>query len=137
MSSNRPRTISRRERDGASRRSVVLLLVLIYLVLASTLLVTTTASTGQLVRTRKSEHTSILLRQLIDSARAWTAERGPTLTNTPMTLDPAPILPPEVAGTVTIRLAPGDRETMVIEAQIGLHDRRFTRTERFAAHSAS
>lgn len=120
-------------RTRASRRSVVLVLVLVYIVLAGSLMVLITASTGQLVRTSRHEHASILLRQLIDSGRAWAYARADVHAETPITLDAADVLPAESSGHVTIVVKPGKPETMLIEAQLQLHGRRFTRSGTFVA----
>ncbi|UCC29265.1 MAG: hypothetical protein JSU86_13810 [Phycisphaerales bacterium] len=120
-------------RTRASRRSVVLVLVLVYIVLAGSLMVLTTTSTGQLVRTGRHEHASILLRQLIDSGRAWAYARADVHVETPITLDAAEILPAESSGHVTIVVKPGKPETVLIEAQLRLHGRPFTRSGTFVA----
>lgn len=124
-------------RTRASRRSVVLVLVLVYIVLAGSLMVLITASTGQLVRTGRHEHSSILLRQLIDSGRAWAYARADVRADTPITLDAADILAAESSGQVTIVVKPGNPETVVIEARLQLHGRRFTRSGTFVARPAA
>lgn len=124
-------------RVRASRRSVVLVLVLVYIVLAGSLMVLITASTGQLVRTSRHEHASILLRQLIDSGRAWAYARADVQAETPITLDAADILPGESSGNVTIVVKPGRPETVLIEAQLQLRGRRFTRSGTFVGRPAA
>ena len=132
MSASNNKLIMTCGRTRASRRSVVLVLVLVYMALAGSLMVLTTASTGQLVRTSRHEHASILLRQLIDSGRAWACARADLRAETPITLDAADILPPESSGHVTIVIKPGKPETVVIEVQLQLRGRRFARSGMFA-----
>ncbi len=120
-----------------ARRGLVLLLVLVYMVLAGSLMLTTAASTGQLVRTGRSEHVSVLLRQLIDSGYAWADAHGALVLETPITLDAADILPPDGSGDVTIivdRRTPG---AMLIKARLQLHYRQFTRTARLPARPSA
>ena len=111
-----------------SRRSVILVLVLVYIVLAGSLMLLTTASVGQLIRTNRSAHHSILLRQLTDSGRAWADARENLPMETPIALDPASMLPAEVSGTVTITLRPDPLPTITIEAELQIHGRAITST---------
>ena len=124
-------------RTYTARRGVVLVLVLVYIVLAGSLMLLTTASVGQLIRTDRSAHHSILLRQLIDSGRAWADAHGDLPTETPITLDPADILPEDASGTVTITLRPDPPVTVVIEVRLQLHRQAFTRTAVFPFDSAA
>ena len=131
MSAGNNKLIMTCGRTQAFRRSVVLVLVLVYIALAGSLMVLTTASTGQLVRTSRHEHASILLRQLIDSGRAWACARTDLPAETPIVLDAADILPPESSGNVNIVVKSGKPETVVIEVQLQLRGRRFAHSSTF------
>ena len=116
----------------ARPRSFLLILVLVFLVLASSLLVLTTAGAVQFSRTCRQEHTSILLRQLIDSGRAWVNVHDLSRPgDAAIELDASAVLPPDASGGVTIVANPGTPGTVVMEAHLELHGRSYARTAAF------
>ena len=116
----------------ASHRSFVLLLLLVFIVLASSLLLLTTGGTAQFLRTSRQEHTSILLRQMIDSGRAWVdVHDRPQPGAAPIELDATDILPPDASGRVTIFSKPETPGIVAIEAHFELHGRSHARKVAF------
>ena len=117
---------------AGTRPSFVLLLVLVFIVLAGSLLVLMTGGTAQFVRTCRQEHTSLILRQLIDSGRAWAdAHDLPRSQAVPIDLDATDILPPDASGRVRITAGADTPGTVVIEAQFELHGRSYARNAAF------
>ena len=129
MNSSTPRC--RRQRDAHLRRGFVLILVLFAITMASMLMLTLVVSTGQFVRTTRSEHVSILLRQLTDSGWAWMQSHHDGSVQYPVTLDAEQILPIDVCGEVRITVDSAMPESVVIEARIKTLDRSFFRAATF------
>ena len=118
--------------SAGARPSFVLLLVLVFIVLAGSLLVLMTGGTAQFMRTCRQEHTSLILRQLIDSGRAWAdAHDLPRPEAGPIELDAIDILPSEATGSVTIVAGPEKPEVVIIEAQFELRGRSYARKAAF------
>lgn len=127
---NRPLATDRS--PPASRRGFVMLLLLVFLVLASALLLLTTGGTAQFLRTSRREHRSIVLRQMIDSGRAWVEVHDrPQPGADPIELDASDIMPPDATGRVTIVAKPETPAIVEIEVHLELHDRSHTRKVAF------
>ncbi len=138
-----PRDSTANERTGArdgrttalpqrTRRGVVLLFVLAYMFLVGALMVTMAGGLAQFSDTARQARTSILLRQLTDSALDWAEQHDEVwMRETEITLDAAGLLPPDASATVRLQSQPGSgtrTSTILIEARLEMRSRSYTRT---------
>ena len=109
----------------------MLLLALFCIVLASALAVLIMAGTTQLMRTSRSEHESILVRQLTDSAWAWVLARKGLESDTPVALGGEGLLPEGVSGEVRISPAEETQDIFVVAVIVRFRAHQVLRTTRF------
>ena len=118
-----------------ARRGAILVLVIFFIFLAGALSVLITANTVQLVRTTRSHHESILLRQMADSAHAWLAARPNWRADVTVVLDLKGKLGNDASGRVRIHADDELPEVIVVNVRLMLVDRQLLRTIRFRAPS--
>ena len=134
-------TLSRRMAHPANcptaraRRGVVLVLVVFFIFLATALSVLITATSVQLVRTTRSHHESILLRQMVDSAHAWLGARSDWRADVPVVLELKDTL--GIGATGRIRMYVNDEMpgVVIVNARLTLVNRERSRTIRLRAPS--
>lgn len=113
-------------------RAVVLLLVLVLIAFSGSLAMLITAGSTQLVRTTRTAHQAIVLRQITDSAMEWLKARDAALPATPVTLSADVFLPEGSTGTAEIRRDKSLPGSVLVKATIRVGDREFARTSRFS-----
>jgi hypothetical protein len=101
----------------------MLVLALFVIFLASALAALIMAGSSQLVRTTRHEHQSILIRQLLDSGKAWVRAHPGVLPNTPITLSGGSILPDGVSGEIRITNGTAPSTPVLITARISFPGR--------------
>ena len=101
-----------------ARRGAMLVLVIFVIFLAGVLAVLATAYSGQLARTTRHHHQSIVLRQMADSAYAWLAAQPDWRTAVPTVLDMKRLVPEGTSGTIHIRADETDPDVAVIAAEL-------------------
>lgn len=121
----------RSERSGV-RGGAVLVLVLFYIVLAGSLSVLLSASMARLVRTERSAHEFIVVRQLLDSGRAWAEAHRDALAAEPVTLSAEALVGEGKTGSVTMRIDPNHPGELIVEVHVVTHSREIRRTVTFA-----
>lgn len=128
----RTRKGERRERRGASaRRGVMLLLVIFSIVMATSLATLIMAGTSQLIRTSSSEHESMVVRQLTDSAWAWVLAHKGMPSGKSVTLDGKGLLAEGVWGEARIHFVEGVPDTFQVTVILEFSGHRVLRTTRF------
>ena len=120
---------------ATARRGVVLVLVVFFIFLAGALSVLITANSVQLVRTTRSHHESILLRQMADSAHAWLAARSNWRADVPVELDMKDTLGNGASGRVRIDVDKEMSGVVIVSARLMLGSRELSRTIRFRVPS--
>lgn len=104
-----------------ARSGAVLVLVLFFIVLAGGLAVLMSGSASRLARTTRSQHETMLLRQLVESGNDWLRAHEESIGQATVALDGSGILPDGLSGRVTLT---GDVATdrIIIQAELVLPD---------------
>lgn len=124
-------SIEREHRPGTSRRGTMLLLAIFCIFLASALAALIMAGTTQLMRTSRSEHEMILVRQLTDSAWTWILAHKGLESSTPVTLGGKGLLPEGVSGEVRISHAEETQDLFDVAVIVRFSAHHVLRTTQF------
>ncbi|MBI1826347.1 MAG: hypothetical protein HY287_15480 [Planctomycetes bacterium] len=135
MKMNRAGTKIRVRPIAIARRGAMLVMALLFIVLATALSALIMANTAQLVRTTRQEHEEIVLRQLIDSGRAWFNVHGAMDPNASITLEGNAIVPENMIGEVTIRVDGKTPNVVIVTAHLRIAEHIISRTARFRTAS--
>ncbi len=109
----------------------MLLLAVFSIVMATSLATLIMAGTSQLIRTSRSKHESIVVRQLTDSAWAWVCAHRGMQSDTTVTLDGEGLLPDAMSGEARISLVEGTQDTYLVAVIVKFSEHRILRTTRF------
>jgi hypothetical protein len=107
----------------------MLVLAIFFIFLATSLATLIMAGSAQLIRTAGHEHEAILLRQMIDSGRAWALSHTPRPA-APVALSGADLLPEGSSGEVRIDFDPNAGD-VVVTAALKRNSRELSQTSRF------
>lgn len=107
-------------RESNRKPGFVLIFVLLAITLATALAVLAASSSTQLARTTRSEHESIMLRQLNYSAHAWIRESHDHLKELPLVMPAGDLLPEGATGTVTVTRHETRPDLLVYTAKIAM-----------------
>lgn len=135
MKKNRPETRNGARSIAFARRGAMLVMALLFIVLATALSVLIMANTAQLVRTTRHEYEEIMLRQLIDSGRAWVNVHGALNPNASITLKGDAMIPENMIGDVTIRIDGKTPNLAIVTANLRFTEHTIYRTVRFRTPS--
>jgi len=115
----------------------VLLLALAYIALTVGLLALIAAGASQLGRVDRHERQALILRQMIDSGRAWAlVHQNDEANPSAVTLDAQELIPAPASGAITVvstRGTPDTRATVTVIAQLQLRapERTLTKSATF------
>ena len=129
------RTVVREFRSRTqARRGALLVLVLFFLVLIGSLTLLIMGNTSQLVRTTRNANELALLRQLVDSGKAWADAQTELPPGVDTTLSAGGILPPDASGAVRIARPADAPDAILVAAELSWPGRTLRLESRF--HSA-
>ncbi|MCH8149116.1 MAG: hypothetical protein IH987_14225 [Planctomycetes bacterium] len=125
------------------RHAFMLLFVLVFIVLATTLVLLTAAGTAQFARSARSERTSLLLRQMIDSGIAWSRTNrgtGSETTSEPqprtIVLDAADLVPSPGTGEIRLTYLNVAPPAVIVEAVFERDNKRHRSSAQVTLKSA-
>lgn len=125
-------TFARRSRASAcARRGALLVMVLYFLVLVGSMAVLIMGNTSQLARTTRHAHEMVLLRQLVDSGKAWADAQAALLPGVVTTLSGSGILPPDATGAIRITRPKDAPDAILVTAELNWPGRKLRKESAF------
>lgn len=114
-----------------ARRGAMLVLALFFIVSVTSLTVLILSLTSQTLRTARSEHEWLIVRQLTDSAKAWLVAHDGLGAVPVVSLPGDALLPDGSSGEARIRLEDGSTDVFVVAVTVSFPPRRISHETRF------